>query len=319
MGRHARRTVPHACDLHRPLRVQRPVRRLLARGHGPLRRREPCDPRRARGSHPGRCHRRGHEGRPEPRDQARDRPPRCEVASARSERHRLARAGHPVGARPHAHRDGRGLVRGLDPPRRDPGRARRLHRDPARRHRPGHRSGAPPGGRGRHPDHAVHRRPGLLRHFRCGGRTRGRPASGIPRPRARRQRQCGAGVVRLPGAVPQRRARARRRREGRRRARALRAAVAPLPRRHDRPRRDVRLGGGGARPHGRGAGVDRRPDQIRAQRRRGHRVPRGGRVTQAARHRRPAAMDAADQRPRDRRAGQDPLRHPRADPPAASA
>ena len=54
--------------------------------------------------------------------------------------------------------------------------------DPARRHRPGHRSGAASGRRGRHPDHAVHRRPGLLRDFRRRGRTRGRPAAGIPRP-----------------------------------------------------------------------------------------------------------------------------------------
>ena len=34
----------------------------------------------------------------------------AQVASARPERHRLARAGHPVGVRPHAHRHRRRLV-----------------------------------------------------------------------------------------------------------------------------------------------------------------------------------------------------------------
>ena len=106
-------------------------------------------------------------------------------------------------------------------------------------------------------------------------------------------------------------------REGCRRARALRAAVAPVPRRDDRPRRDLRLGRRGARPHGRRAGVDRAT--------RSRPAPSVEEAVafleedaspQAPRHRRAAALDAGDERPRDRRARQDPLRHPRADPPA---
>ena len=53
----------------------------------------------------------------------------------------------------------------------------------------------------------------------------------------------------------ERRARSPRAARGRRRPRHLRAAVAALPRRHHRPRRDLRVGHRGARAHGRRAGV----------------------------------------------------------------
>ena len=159
----------------------------------------------------------------------------------------------------------------------------------------------------------------LLRDVRRRGRTRRGPAAGIPRPRSRRQRQRGARRLRRAGAVPRRRARPRGDREGCRRPRAVRTAVAPVPRRDDRPRRDLRVGRRGARAHGRRAGVHRERDQGRRLGRRGRRLPRAGREPQAPRHRCAAALDAGDQRPRRRRARQDALRHPRADPQASSA
>ena len=165
------------------------------------------------------------------------------------------------------------------------------------------------------PDRPLHERQRLLRDVRRRGRPDRGPAAGIPRPRTRRQRQRGARRVRRAGAVPQRRARPGREREGCRRPRAVRPALAPLPRRDDRPRRDLRVGRRGARPHGRRAGVDRARDQGRRLGRRGRGVPRAGREPQAPRHRRAAALDAGDERPGGRRARQDPLRHPRADPP----
>ena len=152
--------------------------------------------------------------------------------------------------------------------------------------------------RGRDPDRPLHRRHRLLRDVRRRRRTGRGAAAGIPRPRTRRQRQRRTRRVRRssPQFLSAELAPVGER-EGCRGPRALRPSVAPLPRRDDRPRRDLRLGRRGARAHGRRAGVDRRRDQGRGIGRRGRRVPRAGPVAQAPRHRRAAALDAGDERP----------------------
>ncbi len=165
------------------------------------------------------------------------------------------------------------------------------------------------------------------------GRGAGRPRVLLPGLRARRGRRRGAGGhrrrgrprfaargwrgrgpsrLRRPGGVPARRARTAGTGAGRVRARALPAVVAVLPRRCRRPRGDLPVGPGRARPDRRRAGGGRRTDRRRGRERRAGRRRAGRRpVEQARGHRSAAGLDAADRRRGDRRAGRRALRHPR--------
>ena len=167
-------------------------------------------------------------------------------------------------SRPHAHRDGRRLVRRRRRASAPSRRARRLHRRPCAK---------------------ASRRASFPRGARS---SRSSPRSPLHRATTASSRRSPAEAAPADGQLPASLAReladnanAARvvydelaqflggelapvgEREGCRRARTLRTAVAPVPRRHDRPRRDLRLGRGGARPHGRRAGVDRERDQGR--------------------------------------------------------
>ena len=295
-------------------RVQRTLRRLLPGGARAPRRGGAQDAGRARGGDRRRRHRRGHEGRPLASSPSRPRTPRGEVAPARPQRHRLAGPGHPLGLRPHADRDGRGLV-GRSSTRLEafPTRSRATPRRCARASpRASSRHVArSPRSRRRSPATRPTRVLRDVRRRRSPGR---RPAAGIPRPRPRRQRQRGSRRLRRARRVPRRRPGPRRRRAGCGRPRAVRAALPPLPRGDDRPRRDLRVGHRGARAHGRRAGVHRARDQAR--RDRSKRPSPSSSRTRPASCTAPTRCSGGCRRPATgrRRARPDALRHPRADP-----
>ena len=190
---------PDARDLHRPLRVQRPLRRLLARrARPPRRRRRATTLARARGRHPGRRHRRGHQGRPDAarsssRSSSTRRSGTCatSTSSPRPRRtsasvfdlmptdtaddwsviatrlRRAARRASTATSRPCARASPQGIV----PARRQVARSSRRSRATPRDH-------------------------GFFATFAARRRAGGGPAAGIPRPRARRQRQRRARRLR---------------------------------------------------------------------------------------------------------------------------
>ena len=264
----------------------------------------------------GRRHRPHHGRRPRQRARARARGPRRPPAPARPQRDREPGAGDPRGLRPHAHRLARRLGAHRHEARRRAARDRRLHRDPARRHRA--RASSPRCGRSarsrrrrtasRAPTASSARSPANAKRRR---RRTGRAAATRARARGRRR-----GIrLRHPRRVPRAASSSRSRGS----SDAVGRDIYALQSRHflgavDRPRRDLRVGHRGARAHGRRAGVDRQRDRAGGIRRRGDRVPRRRPRSQAARHRRAAAVDAGDERPGRRRARRDPVRHPRRDP-----
>ena len=97
------------------------------------------------------------------------------------------------------------------------------------------------------------------------------------------------------------------------RPRALRAVRARLQRHRARPRRDVRVGLGGAAPH-RGRDARRSRERILpgATVDDGHRAPRDRPAPRHRRRRRVPALEPGPHRPHDRRAQRHALRHPRA-------
>ena len=113
------------------------------------------------------------------------------------------------------------------------------------------------------PAHGARR---LLRHLRRQGerrrRTPRRRRAGRSR-EGRRGRGHGLPAARRGPRHPPARPRTRGRRRG---ARALPARLAPLPRRHRRPRGDLRLGPGGAGAHHGRHARHRRPDRARRRR-----------------------------------------------------
>ena len=139
--------------------------------------------------------------------------------------------------------------------------------------------------------------------------------TGHARVRPREARGRGERGVRRVRDVPGAGAGPARTRQGGGRPRAVRPRLPLLPRHRDRPRRDLRVGLGGAAPH---RDRDAR-DLGDARRCRRHDRRRGGRHRErpGAAHRRRGALprvDAGARRPDPRRHGRHPLRHPRAGP-----
>ena len=319
MGRHPRRARADARDLHRPLRVQRPLRRLLSPpGTNALVDAGARDARRARARRPrSTTIDEVTKAGPDARARARARAARREVASARPQRDRLAGAGHPrrcsTSCPPRPPTTGRSIATRLDgAPGAIDGYVETL--------REGIAQGVVPARRQVHEvvdaDRPLHQ-PTTDSSRRSPPRplpTEGQLPASLARELADNANAARVAYDELAQFLSDELAPAATR-EGCRRPRAVRAAVAPLPRRHDRPRRDVRVGRRGARAHGRRAGV--------ASRTRSRPAPSVEEAVafleqdptrKLARHGRAAAMDAGDQRPRGRRARRDPLRHPRADP-----
>ncbi len=126
--------------------------------------------------------------------------------------------------------------------------------------------------------HRIATPDGFFGTFAGNGEGRRRRAGRAAATRARARGRRRGIRLRHARRVPRGRAPAGRGRARRRRPRHLRAAVAALPRRRHRPRRDLRVGHRGARAHGRRAGVDRATRSCR-----GHPSPRRSRSSTATR------------------------------------
>ena len=268
---------------------------------------------------PGRRGRPGHADRPARRAATPGGELRRAAARARPERHRLAGAGDPRDLRPDAHR--RPSTTGRSSPN-DSATCPAPSTATSRRCAQGIADGVVPAKRQAREVAVQARTPRasrrLLRRVRRRREARGRRScpESLRADLAKGAEVSAAAYARARRLPRDRSCCPAAQRPGRRRPRALRPALPPLPRRRDRPRRDLRVGHRRAPAHDRRADADRRRDQARRECRRGRRVPRRRSVPPSQRHRRAAALDAVAERPRRRRALAHPLRHPRADPQA---
>ena len=185
--------------------------------------------------------------------------------------HRLTAPGLPRRVRPDADRDPGRLGDHRHPAHRGAHRARAVDRGPSRVRRA--RAGRPGAGRRVHRPVQDATAPTASSPPSSPGRRDGAPLDDAVQADLERGVEAAANAYERIGERPAHRPARPRPRGGCRGPRALRARVPPVPRRHRRPRGDLRVGRGARADRGRHA-RHRRPDRARRLGRGGDRAPR---------------------------------------------